>query len=854
MRYLDKRADFLSQRQHIKTEKIESIYEAQSGAGPFANDVGWNDSLLGRLINHMIRKARIAAKVPRIKNLIERLNAAFEELVGQSTVFKTSSETQTIAMQAQVASFYFELIKAVEAGEPVSVLKKLTDEAILKTKNLPDFDKKDILLEELKKFREFLDQFKDGEESKTDEVNPSGNVSQYGTMIKNLQALALILSNYKKVNLGVTTQSKLIPELIKDKEYMLDDNVVKLVDPTNVGTPEQPKVTVIYRDKVTKTYKPNSKPVVVPAAKLKELTKEAVSPIRSNSYGNVGGSNIDRNNVTGAEDHLTQAFSKLKKDIDVLISAKEKGISVDYNFINDILTNSKNTKSKDIIKSLYTEINRYLVGDKKATIQEKDALYKESIDILSDKNKLAIVAEKIARFSKRAIQFDGQNMYGGLGDFGANLKSFVDTIKQIKSFKLSSISESVLSYSLFLEQVTTLEGDSKKILDFFNETCIEVRKFTLSKEDLEKAIKEYEEKSKDESEVIMSMDPIIEIMNLFIKSYKLYTVKTITKRTENVDTNTLSEYTPLGSADDTGRKGPYRNNKLFDMWEEAVNNIRKNRKYQVFFTDQASLRLPSVPDPNPYNPEDWKVRPKAGRQFSKFINDVMDGDKLYKSSDSRGSVARFLDEYFGDGSTTKEQQGRIDSTGLQDNAQIEEQINNNAINLKMIKSENTDGNYVNTFFTITFDKLDKDGKETGKGQYSFYVGDNEFNLMFNPGISLFSDMLTSIGPKRSIDKGEMDNLSNSRGDMYFTRIKDIRNILAGNTLDLGYVQIAKESILKNQKIKLTGLYRLVYEKEPGKLYRLEGDDLTKWNNILRSKNIPSIKSRVDIKNPEIKKV
>ena len=852
MRYLDRRADFLSQRQHIKIEKIESIYEAQSSAGPFANDVGWNDSLLGRLINHMIRKARIAAKVPRIKNLIERLNAAFEELVGQSIVFKTSSETQTITIQAQVASFYFELIKAVESGETVSVLKKLTDEAILKTKSLPDFDKKDILLEELKKFREFLDQFKDGEESIIDENNPNDNVSQYGIMVKNLKALSLILANYKKVNLGVTTQSK-IPNLQKDKEYMLDDNVVKLVDPTNVGTTEQPKVTIIYRDTVTKTYKPNSKQAVVPAAKLKELTKEAATPIRSNSYGNVGGSNIDRNNVTGSEDHLTQAFSKLKKDIEVLISAKEKGISVDYNFINDILTNLKNTKSKDIIKSLYTEINRYLVGDKKATIQERDALYKESIDILSDKNKLAIVAEKISRFSKRAIQFDGQNMYGGLGDFGANLKSFVDTIKQIESFKIS-ISENVLSYSLFLEQVTTLEGDSKKILDFFNETCIEVKKFTLSKEDLEKARKEYEEKSKDESGVIMSMDPIIEIMNLFIKSYKLYTVKTITKRTENVDTNTLSEYTPLGSADDTGRKGPYRNNKLFDMWEDAVNNIRKNRKYQVFFTDQSSLRLPSVPDPNPYNPEDWKVRPKAGRQFSKFINDVMDGDKLYKSSDSRGSVARFLDEYFGDGSTTKEQQGRIDNAGLQDNAQMEEQINNNAISLKMIKSKNTNGDYVNTFFTITFDKLDKDGKEIGKGQYSFYVGDNEFNLMFNPGISLFSDMLTSVGPKRSIDKGEMDNLSNSRGDMCFTRIKDIRNILTGNTLDLGYVQIAKESNLRNQKIKLTGIYRLVYEKEPGKLYRLEGDDLTKWNNILRSKNIPSIKSKVDIKNPEIKKI
>jgi hypothetical protein len=851
MRYLDKRADFLSQRQHIKTSEVESIYEAQSGAGPFANDVGWNDSLLGRLINHMIRKARIAAKVPRIKNLIERLNAAFEELVGQSTVFKTSSETQTIAMQAQVASFYYELINAVEAGEPVSLLKKLTDEAIQKTKDLPDFDKKEILLEELKKFREFLDQFKDGEESTTGEDNSNDNVSQYGIMVKNLQALALILANYKKVNLGVTTQSK-IPTLQKDKEYMLDDNIVKLVDPKIVGT----KVTVIYKDKATKTYKPNAKPVVVPAAKLKEITNEAnvPAPIRSNTYGNVGGSNIDRNNVTGTENHLTQAFSKLKKDIEVLISAKEKGIAVDYNFINNILSNSKNTKSKDIIKSLYTEINRYLVGDKKGTIQEKDALYKESIDILSDKNKLTIVAEKIARFSKRAVQFDGENMYGGLGDFGANLKSFVDTIKQIKSFKLGNVSESILSYSLFLEQATTLDGDSKRILDFFNETCIEVRKFTLSKEDLEKARKEYEEKSSDDKEVIMSMDPIIEIMNLFIKSYKLYTVKTITKRSENVDTNTLSEYTPLGSADDSGRKGPYRNNKLFDMWEEAVNSIRKNRKYQVFFTDQASLRLPSVPDPNPYNSEDWKVRPKAGRQFSKFINDVMDGDKLYKSSDSRGSVARFLDEYFGDGSTTKEQQGRIDNAGLQDNAQMEEQISNNAINLKMIKSDKTDGNYVNTFFTITFDKLDKDGKEAGKGQYSFYVSDSETNLMFSTGIKEFRNMLTSIGPKRNIDKGEMDNLSNNLSDKYFTRVKDIRDIFTGNTLDLGYVADGKTSILRSQKVKVTGLYRLVYDKEPGKLYRLEGDDLTKWNAILRSKNIPSVKSMVDVKNPEIKKV
>jgi hypothetical protein len=73
MRYLNKREDFLREKNSNSINKIKSINEeAEFNSGPFANDVGWNDSLLGRLINHIIRKARIARKVGQIKKLIER--------------------------------------------------------------------------------------------------------------------------------------------------------------------------------------------------------------------------------------------------------------------------------------------------------------------------------------------------------------------------------------------------------------------------------------------------------------------------------------------------------------------------------------------------------------------------------------------------------------------------------------------------------------------------------------------------------------------------------------------------------------------------------------------------------------
>lgn len=795
MRYLNKREDFLREKNSNSINKIRSINEADT-SGPFANDVGWNDSLLGRLINHIIRKAKIARKVGQIKKLIERLQEQFDYLVDQSTVFSLGDDSQLLLLRITLSSFFKELIFAVENSHPVSELIGLTDGAIKAVNDVKELDKKDVLLEELKKFREFLNQFKD-DQSTTDEESTdtsttdttAGGSKLIDLMFKNLEALKNIIyykdvvkkdvekPTFKVGDIVTFTDSKGKKKKVKilslDHTVTTGDDKIFLTTDDGPETPVniKPNLYVVDVDssgnpiKYDKGYSPF-------AAKPEQLTVESmifekenlqyrnpVEKTRTNTIGNKSGANIDRNNIFKGEDpHLSQSLDNLKKAIDGLIgSQNQPPITID--FINNILKNKLDNKK--VIKSLYKEVNEFMVG--KYKLSDLGPLYKEGIGVeyLTKRNQLNMVAKKIALFAKRAVQFNGENMYGGLGDLGKHLKIFVDTIIPLTK---ATINEGIdiLSYNSFLEAKNILPagtpdkttgatatapqggtessdtqgqsqgedgGDqSKKILEFFNQTCIEVRAFIVTDEEITRLKEELAAKEKEGGEVVMSMDPIIEIMKLFIKAYKLYTVQTITKRSEKVDTNTLSEYTSFGGGTDgdSGRNGPYRNNKLYDAWEEGVNNIRKNRKYQVFFTKNAKLRLPTVPDPNPAKADNWEIKDNAGLNFNRFINDILDGEKLYKSGSDRGKVAVFVDSYFGEGSVTKNADGvlnTLEQKDLDDASKLEGSKKKLSLELGKISPALRGVDLkANTFFTITY-KDDND--QTKQRTFLIHeVGDN----------------------------------------------------------------------------------------------------------------------------------
>jgi hypothetical protein len=496
-------------------------------------------------------------------------------------------------------------------------------------------------------------------------------------------------------------------------------------------------------------------------------------------------------------------------------------------------------------------------------------------------------------------------LYGGLGVLSTPLKDFVDTMLVINSVaKITPQKESLLNYKSFLEailsddrteedkknggtnnnQTTTPkptdnnkptsgtasqaqgQGDSEggdvsaKILEFFNKTCIEVRAYTVSDEE-RKAIqtKIDQVKTEDGKKIEMTIDPIIAIMNLFIKAYKLYTVKTITKRTEGVDTNTLSEYTSFGqSGEDGGKSGPYRNNKLFDMWEEAVNNIRKDRKYQAIFTDNANLRLPKVTDPDPANPEDWTIKPKAGASFRKFINDVLDGDTLYKTASNRGAVATFVEKYFGDGSVTEKSASDIDSTTLAENTENATAIAANAIKLKLEKQIIVAT--PNTFFTI-------DGKGPASGdpktfnknlQRSFFIDSVKAGYVYLICVihlKMFNPYLDLLEPKREISGGDFNRLSNDKlGTFDYTRIStdDFKKLVSGQKISL--VTVDSKQVKKTDELQITDVYSL-NKVDGGEVYKLSDDERTKFNEILGKQGIKNdVKPILDVTPSEIKPI
>ena len=226
--------------------------------------------------------------------------------------------------------------------------------------------------------------------------------SLYPTMIKNLQALKSMIISFEGVGIeGEESSQKEDMDKRKNKE----------------------EVERVRRQKVRES---------VQSFLLfeKEFSKEFSKQSR-------------KVQITGAEEHLVQAFKNIKKSLQVLKDEKDKGVGITDDFVGDILDKKMDVEAKKSIKALYEEVYEHLYGKYSKTMSDLGPLFKESIEVISDKNKRKVVAEKMARLSKRTMQFEGENMYASLGEFGADMRDFNTTLKEIMtSFKAESVAES----------------------------------------------------------------------------------------------------------------------------------------------------------------------------------------------------------------------------------------------------------------------------------------------------------------------------------------------------------------------------------------------------------------------------
>ena len=845
MRHLHSRDNYLkniNERKIIQQDKMLEdlttkliLEENAPGSGAFGNNVKWGDSLLGRFINFVIRKIGVGVDMGRISLVSKQMKSQFERLVSESAIRTLSKEDQEDISKVQISSILGVLKKSVDDGEKVGKIKDITQSTIDNLELLEVSEKseesKKVIIAALEEFLKFLEKYKDSDgkggplsedaDKTTDDAEesekgkPGDKISiktGYPTMVKNLKALSLVLANYKKFKpkaiisapedyFYITKGGETIETIQKDVKINKNKLAIEQIWSANAKTLE-PYTIKADKSKMDKNKLQLGKDIKIKLALVKESFIFEEGPIQTTMVGDKSGIGTgggkDRNVGTGKEDHLTQAYTKLKKSCEILEDPKDKGIGVTFDFLKAITDKSVDEESKLVIKSLYKEILRYLIGDKKATLNAPaDSLFVESIDTIKDKNKKIIVAEKIARFTMRAIQFDGQNLYAGLGDLGKPLQQFVDSMKELKKIDPEELKEVVkkqesklLKYDSYLTLIREAEGDdaqvkgdeaqaqgenkedksteiSKEIKEYFDEN-LDFDAFLLSEEE----VKEVEEKVEDASKkqgksiVINGMNPIVEIVRLFNRAYKLHTTDAIPgARTDGaVDRLTYNEYTKFGSSSgnpSATEHGPYRHKKTFNIWEDAVFDILADTRFSPVFAKETVL-----------DDGGGNVREGAGVALRQFMLDLLDGDELYKSSDrgdGGGAQKRAIEKYFGEPAerffeTNSDVQ--LSMVDKKTNKPDMETINTTAdaitvSNLQFAKSSSLTSDDVLKESKFRFTTLQVNGKDSEGKIVRWYLFVNEmandkYYVMVSKTMAWFRNIIQSEYPSTEIGKGDSD--------------------------------------------------------------------------------------------------
>jgi len=307
-------------------------------------------------------------------------------------------------------------------------------------------------------------------------------------------------------------------------------------------------------------------------------------------------------------------------------------------FPNEIIGSNKKVL-KLLLKGIKKEFNS-------PTMSKMDALYKESIETISNVGKRQKAANKIARFAKRSLQFEEDpSLYGGLGDLKKPLENFNDLFLKLLDTEFESVEakptkeSKLFKYKDFLsikEEVEMVGGESKidgsenesvsgKIKVYFYKH-VDYDRWVIEKTKLTQLSAKFEEANKKAAESMeIDAEDIIGILRLFNKAYKVYTTSAIPSGRSGgkVSTKTFLEYENLGPGQ-VGTPaqpgtGPWRNNRIFNIFEVKIfKNILENKEYRPLFNKDSSVLL-----------TDGTKKAGGGNDLKLFITKLLDGDKMY---------------------------------------------------------------------------------------------------------------------------------------------------------------------------------------------------------------------------------
>lgn len=804
MRYLKEREEFIKNN---KFSNLSPVNEA-SDSGPLANDIPWGDSLVGRLINSIIRKVRIGADLVRIDAVINKLKETFDSIISDAKITGSSLGKETLIKldMIKISTLLGELKSEVEKGSDKEVVIKLTKSTIQSIADLsvqPESEK--VKKEVIDKLNEFLKSI----ESK-EEVKVKSDDTLYPKMLENFTSVYNILCQYDKMKKKVASE------------------VPKKAEDTQKAEVEVPKEKEVEKVPVKSEVKP-------PISKFESMINESIDASLLKS-------------IKPLYDYSKQFFEfpedeNRKKD----------------EFFNLV----GNQQNKAPLMKIYSYIKRKSVNENLVNLLTKPENMGAKILALYQVTK-----------SKESGDFIGidENMKREIAKFNSTMKSIL-TPQEVKTETPKS-ENSLFRYSQFKlikeadiesPKVEPTEGEDKSTeptkevkkesdiklhwVRIFNPEFM--KKWIVTEEEARRVNAEVEKLTKDSTKIVINgIDPIVEIVQIFNRAYKLHTVENIPSgRTgERVSSMTKRDYiymgegtTPTGA--DAGGKGPWRVKSIWNKWEEAVLNIIKDSKYQVLFNEDTIVKVGKADPRINVVKKDGQKKQGGGKTLLTLINSMLDGSKLYKS----GAQSKFIEEYF-NVEVPSERLG-LTKGDIEKNNKNSEKVDpskesKKKYSFKEIKEINS--NFDRTFYAIK--TLDK------KYYLSILDSDEEFiYVKYSDTFFTFNKCASGLA---KIDKGSMESINmRERKDtdqnlypVHYGRIaKGKFPIKDGVEIELKSIDLLKyNEDTKNTNpeiVKITRIekiYGLVDDEN--KLFKLPGDKSSSSGSKADGKNYNDYKT------------
>jgi len=842
MKYLKGRDNYLNELKvnsglvpYAKNDSIASINEEV-----MTNTITWGDSLLGRLINSAIRKAKVGVNLVRISSVIKSLYKLFDEMVADGVI-------KEMPVVSRIKIYKFALIKFIEEIEKVAAdpsdyvlnepgvevevedideIKNMTDGVITEIEKymsdiistgqssgeIPkneidelELDKKD-LIDALTKFRESLDEIKAPEGDKEETSVVSEPKKETGlvyseNMANNLKSVYMILFYYHQTILSKKPASGVNKaEVVKKPQ---PENIVKssVVDKSKVAE------SVLLNESVLNPNLSNAiKPLYTYFKNEGQFTFPSESKGRENEFHKF---------LSGNKDGILKVYksiSLIKEDLKTLLTKPEKVGGHIFNLYKTTRTKPNgdfqgvdgdfqsqikifNTTMKSILDSIKVE-TKVETSEDGVEVGKK---YKYTNKEGETKDVLVVDKDKVVQPGpdKKFLTGDdkkGKELESGLVSVASD-KSKVTFPVSPESLKKES--KLISSYLDFIKEAdenkdTWLVKVHESWRNNFLGNFKNLKKYKLTQEEVDKLTQEVEKASKNTKSLkIVGKDPVIEVVRLFNRAYRLHTTQVIpTGRSGGkVSNKTFMEYTCFGSGspDTAGQSGgPYRNNAVFSKWENAVLDIVSSSKYRIIFNEEATIQ---VGEGNPVK--------DFGRKLLNFMNELLDDTQLYKE----GEQKKFINKYFNVDIQTKElnSPGKNDTGSNDKLSKQQKQKNVDFTEQDEIKFEE------GQIFKFNY----KEGTLYG---YVYSIKNNKTYIKFSKN-HLFvkkylpGDIKFKTNPK-SVD-----------GPVYFAEIKGTK--LTKNTYKLDSCLDVSKKVEKNEVDKSFNI-----EFRPSKMYLLKEDGST----------------------------